>query len=95
MRHDASESDVLEPGRLVIVDGEVGVWRIERAVDASSWRCFSYVDGHVRVVPRDAVHPCPEGIRAAPADAAEERFVRRGATSPDDRDAHNPSSLRR
>jgi hypothetical protein len=68
MRHDASEPATLEPGSLVVVDGEIGVWRIERALVDGQLRCFSYVDGRMRVVPRLLVRPCPEGIPAAPAD---------------------------
>ncbi len=67
MRHVASQPAALEPGTLVVVDDEVGVWRIERTLDDGRLRCFSYVDGRVRVVPRPSVHPCPPGIPAAPA----------------------------
>jgi hypothetical protein len=65
MRHDASEPAVLQPGDLVVIDGEAGVWRVERLVDDGTLRCFSYVDGRFRVVPREVVKPCPDGTRAA------------------------------
>ena len=65
MRHDASEPTALQPGDLVVIDGETGVWRIERHGEANDLRCFSYVDGRLCVVPRERVHPCPDGTRAA------------------------------
>jgi hypothetical protein len=65
MRHDASEPAALQPGDLVVIDGEAGVWRVERIGDDGSLRCFSYVDGRFRVVGRDVVRKCPDGTRAA------------------------------
>ncbi len=65
MRHDASEPAAFQPGDLVVIDGEAGVWRVERCGDDGSLRCFSYVDGRFCVVPRERVHPCPDGTRAA------------------------------
>ena len=66
MRHDASEPTALQPGDLVVIDGETGVWRIERHGEANDLRCFSYVDGSFVVVGVAVVRPCPPGTRAAP-----------------------------
>jgi hypothetical protein len=83
MRHDASEPAACEPGILVVVDGEIGVWRIERVLDDGQLRCFSYVDGRLRLVPRLLVRPCPAGIPAAPATDDD------SANGDDDHDDHD------
>ncbi len=60
---------------LVVIEGCVGVFRVERFVDPSATadgsvpvrlRCFSYVDGRFVVVDAGLVHPCPPLTRAAP-----------------------------
>jgi hypothetical protein len=53
-------------GDLVVIDGVVGVLRIERVVADGRFRCFSYVHGGFVVVDADVVRPCPPGTRAAP-----------------------------
>ncbi len=69
MRHDASasteadRSNAFVVGALVVIDGEAGVWRVERVV-GDQRRCFSYVDGRVVVVDLDNLAPCPPGTRA-------------------------------
>jgi hypothetical protein len=53
-------------GALVVVDGEVGVLRVERLLPEGRVRCFRYTDGGFVVVDVAAVRPCPPGTRAAP-----------------------------
>ncbi len=61
MRHDApaTGSSTFAVGDLVVVAGRVGVWRVERFVDAGV-RCFSYVDGAIVVVSVDDVAVVPD-----------------------------------
>lgn len=66
MRQLASaEEPALVVGDLVVIDGEIGVFRVESFV-AERLRCFSYVDGRFVVVLAAAVRRCPPGTRAAP-----------------------------
>jgi hypothetical protein len=51
---------------LVVVDGELGVLRVERVLPDGRVRCFRYVDGGFVVVDAARVRACPPGTRAAP-----------------------------